>query len=56
MKTEIYHDFKMAEEFVHYQLENKGNHTWSLTRVPDETFEEDGEEYTHPVYVVRWTP
>jgi hypothetical protein len=47
--------FKYAEELVHYTLDQQDVTEWRISRDPDETYEEDGETYTRPVYVVEWT-
>lgn len=48
-----FHRFKYAEEFAH-GVDAYGV-PWRLCRGPDETYEEDGETYTNPVYVVEWS-
>lgn len=45
--------FKYAEEFAH-RLDNSGNKSWVIKPGPDVAYEEDGEEYTYPTYVVHW--
>jgi hypothetical protein len=45
--------FKYAEEYAH--TVDRHGVAWRMFRDPDETFEEDGETYTHPVYVVEWS-
>lgn len=44
--------FKYAEEFAK-DLDDEG-FIWRMFRAPDESYVEDGETYTRPVYVVEW--
>lgn len=53
LKTETFHRFKYAEEFAH-ELDRAGHHSWAMYRGEDERYEEDGEMYTSPSYVVEW--
>lgn len=45
--------FKYAEEYAHQQDEFWPELSWKMYRVADTEYEEDGETYTSPCYVVE---
>lgn len=54
MKEETFSRFKYAEEAAH-KLDQQGVRTWTFSRGADKVFEEGGEIYMTPTYIVRWT-